>query len=116
MAIGTQFINAPYGKGTVQVLLATGTTTIPIVTQETYVATPVVSTGNCIIALSIDANVRAGARLYLQSTGTATETITFDGVTIIAPQITQVAAKTWTQCFWYTGTSFVPMGARTQIN
>lgn len=108
-------IKAPYGASNTITLLATGTSAITITNQETYISSAVTATGNCTINLTIDAQVTAGARLYLQVTGTGTETITF-GTGIVAPTVTNAAAKTWTQGFWYDGTRFLPMGAKIQIN
>lgn len=108
-------IKSPYGAATAIVLLATGTTALIITNQDSYVATPVVSTGNCTVNLTIDSQVTAGAKLKLQGKGTGTETITF-GTGIVAPVITNAAGKTWTQEFWYDGTRFIPSGAKIQID
>lgn len=108
-------IKAPFGAGSVITLLATGTSTVAVSDQETYIASAVTATGNCTINLTIDSKVTPGARLYLQVTGTGTETITF-GTGIVAPVVTNAAGKTWTQGFWYDGTRFLPMGAKIQIN
>ncbi len=108
-------IKAPFGAASAVVLAATGTTALTITNQDSYVATPVISTGNCTINLTLDSQLTAGAKLKLQGKGTGTETITF-GTGIVGPVITNVAGKTWAQEFWYDGTRFIPTGAKIQID
>ena len=46
---------------------------------------------------------------------TSTETTTFVGA-IVAPVVTGVAGKTWSQAFIYNGTNFYPCGAKIQVD
>lgn len=108
-------INYPFGDADVITIAATGTTAATITEQVTYASTLTTLTGNGTLDLTVDSGVKAGALLHLKVKTTATETFTF-GTSIDAPTVTGVAGKTWTQSFWYDGTTFLPCGAKIQID
>lgn len=108
-------VKYPFGAADTLTIAATGTTAATITNQETYVSTLPTLTGNATLDLTIDSEVIAGAKLHLKVKTTATETFTF-GTGIDAPTVTGVAGKTWCQSFWYDGTTFLPCGAKIQID
>ena len=108
-------INSPFGAATAVTIEATGTTALTISNDVTYVETLPTLTGNATLNLTLSSELNAGAMLFLKVKTTATETFTF-GTGIDAPTVTGVAGKTWTQGFWYDGTTFLPMGAKIQID
>lgn len=107
-------VNFPYGDPTEAVVAATGTTALTIADQLTVITTPLL-TGNATLNLTIGAQVKDGAMLFIVCSTTATETFTF-GTGIEAPVVTGVAGKTWSQGFVYNGTAFFPMGAKIQVD
>ena len=107
--------NAPYGAIGTITIAATGTSAVTITNYETTVDALTTLTGNATLDITVDSQVKAGAKLYLKVKTTATETFTF-GTGIDAPTVTGVAGKTWCQGFWYDGTTFLPMGAKIQID
>ena len=108
-------INHPFGSVDVLTIAATGTTAFTIIEQETLNTSLPTLTGNATLNLTISPEIKAGAKLHLKVKTTATETFTF-GTGFIAPMVTGVAGKTWTQSFWYDGTQFLPSGAKIQID
>ena len=108
-------ISYPYGAiATESIAASTTTAAITISAAETIITTATM-TGNCTLNLTVGAEVKAGAKLYLIFKSNATETFTF-GTGIEAPVITGVAGKTQTQGFVYNGTNFYPMGAKIQVD
>lgn len=108
-------ISYPYGViDSETIAAATTTAAITIDAQETIITTETM-TGNCTLNLTIDSEVKAGAKIYLIFKSNATETFTF-GTSIEAPVITGVAGKTQTQGFVYNGTNFYPLGAKIQVD
>lgn len=108
-------INSPYGAADTITIAATGTTAATITNQVTYASTLTTLTGNATLDLTVDSQVKAGAMLHLKVKTTATETFTM-GTSIDGPTVTGVAGKTWCQSFWYDGTTFLPCGAKIQID
>jgi len=108
-------VNAPFGTAGTLTIAATGTTAATISNQETYVSTLTTLTGNATLDLTISSELKAGAILHLKVKTTATETFTF-GTAIDGPTVTGVAGKTWCQSFWFDGTTFLPCGAKIQID
>ena len=113
--MATTIINAPFGASDTLTIAATGTTAATISNATTTVTSLTTLTGNATLDLTLDANLKAGARLNIKVKTTATETFTF-GTGIDAPVVTGVAGKTWCQSFWYDGTIFLPSGAKIQID
>jgi hypothetical protein len=108
-------VNAPFGTAGTLTIAATGTTAATISNQETYVSTLTTLTGNATLDLTISSELKAGAILHLKVKTTATETFTF-GTHIDGPTVTGVSGKTWCQSFWFDGTTFLPCGAKIQID
>lgn len=108
-------VNAPFGSAGTLSIEATGTTAATISNQVTYVETLPTLTGNATLNLTISSELNSGAMLHLKVKTTATETFTF-GTGIDAPTVTGVAGKTWCQSFWFDGTTFLPCGAKIQID
>jgi hypothetical protein len=108
-------INHPFGAvATSTIAAATTTAAITIAAQETIITTETM-TGNCTLNLTVSAEVKAGAKLFLILKTNGTETFTF-GTAIEGPVITGAAGKTATQGFVYNGTNFYPMGAKIQVD
>jgi len=110
-----QTIKWPAGAASTVTFAASGTTTITITNAMSYCGSIVTTTANATIYVSVASYVKAGAILQVICTTTGTETMAFSGA-IVAPTITGVAGKTWSQAFIYNGTNFYPCGAKIQIN
>ena len=109
-------IKWPFGEGDSKELTATGAQAIAIDDNFTIIdGATVEATGNRTLDLTIDSEVKSGAKLFLKSKTNGTETTIF-GTGITAPTITGVAGKTKTQGFTYDGTVFLPDGASVQID
>lgn len=108
-------VKYPFGAADTLTIAATGTTAATITNQVTYVSDLPTLTGNATLDLTVDSEVIAGAMIHLKVKTTATETFTF-GTGCDAPVVTGVAGKTWTQSLWYDGTTFLPCGAKIQID
>lgn len=108
-------IGYPFGSAATLTISATGTTAATITEHETYVSSLPTLTGNATLELTVSSQVKPGAKLHLKVKTTATETFTF-GTAIDGPVVTGVAGKTWCQSFWYDGTTFLPCGAKIQID
>lgn len=109
-------INYPYGEISSSELTATGVQAITIDNSATIIdGTTVIATGNRTLNLTLDSELRIGAKLFVKSKTTATETTIF-GTGITAPTITGVAGKTNTQSFTFDGTAFLPDGLKVQID
>lgn len=108
-------INSPFGAAGTISIEATGTTAATISNQVTYVSSLPTLTGNATLNLTIGSEVKAGALLHLKVKTTASETFTM-GTGIDGPTVTGSAGKTWTQSFWYDGSTFLPCGAKIQID
>lgn len=108
-------INSPFGAADTATIAATGTTALTVANQVTYVSTLPTLTGNATLDITAGSELKAGAMLHLKVKTTATETFTF-GNAIDAPTVTGVAGKTWCQSFWFDGTTFLPCGAKIQID
>ena len=101
-------IKWPFGEGDSKELTATGAQAITIDDNLTVIdGVTVEATGNRTLNLTIDSELKAGARLFLKSKTNGTET------TI---SITGVAGKTKTQGFTFDGSVFLPDGLSVQID
>jgi len=107
--------NFPYGAADTLTIEATGVTAATISNAVTYVSTLPTLTGNATLNLTLSSELTHGAQLFLKVKTTASETFTF-GTGIDAPTVTGAAGKTWCQGFWFDGTTFLPMGAKIQID
>ena len=95
---------------------ATGAQAVTITSDVTIIdGVTTEATGNRTINLTINSNVRAGARLQVRNKTNGTETLTH-GTLITGPVITGSAGKTTSQSFTFDGTDFLPDGAKIQID
>lgn len=108
-------INAPFGGVQDITIAATGATAVTISNAQSMNKTIPTLTGNATLTVTADAELKDGAILSLMIKTTATETFTFAG-DIVAPVVTGVAGKTWSQSFVYNGTKFYPCGAKIQVD
>lgn len=109
-------IRHPFGLSDSKTLSATGAQAITIDDDLTVIdGVTTEATGNRTINLTIDAEVKAGAKILLKSKTNGTETTIF-GTGITSVTITGVAGKTKTQAFTYDGTVFLPDGTAVQID
>ena len=109
-------IKYPFGLADTKTLSATGAQAIIIDDNLTIIdGVTTQATGNRTINLTIDAELKAGARILLKSKTNATETTIF-GTGISSVTIAGVAGKTKTQGFTYDGSNFLPDGTAVQID
>lgn len=105
----------PNGYSTPLVLSAGAASSFTIANNMNHVASITTLTASTTLSLTVNAQLKPGAIILLAVKTTSTETTTFTGA-IIAPVVTGVAGKTWTQAFIYNGTNFYPCGAKIQID
>ncbi len=109
-------INHPFGLAGSKALTATGAQAITIDSNVVIIdGATVEATASRTIDLTIDSEIKAGAKVFVKSKTNATETTVF-GTLITAPTITGVAGKTKTQSFTYDGSAFLPDGLSVQID
>lgn len=109
-------IKYPFGLADSKTLSATGAQAITIDDNLTIIdGVTTEATGNRTINLTIDAELKAGARILLKSKTNSTETTIF-GTGISSVTITGVSGKTKTQGFTYDGSNFLPEGTSVQID
>jgi hypothetical protein len=109
-------IKAPFGDTTRVTLSATGAQAITIENQVTYLdGVTTIATGNRTLNLTIDSEVKVGARIFLAARTTGTET-TIAGTGITMPTITGVAGKIKVTELFYNGTGFYATSAGYQID
>lgn len=105
----------PFGAASNVTLGAGATNNVTLVNGLNYVGTIPTLTANTTVSVTVESNVKAGAILLLTVKTTSTETTTFTGA-IVAPVVTGVSGKTWSQAFVYNGTKFYPAGAKIQVD
>jgi hypothetical protein len=105
----------PFGAASNVTLGAGATNNVTLVNGLNYVGTIPTLTANTTVSVTVESNVKAGAILLLSVKTTSTETTTFTGA-IVAPVVTGVSGKTWSQAFIYNGTTFYPCGAKIQVD
>ena len=109
-------IKWPFGEADTKALTATGAQALAIDDNMTIIdGVTVEATGNRTLDLTVNSEVKAGAKLLVKSKTNATET-TVMGTGIDGPNIVGVAGKTKTQGFTFDGTVFLPDGASVQID
>jgi hypothetical protein len=109
-------IKSPFGAADSQTLSATGAQAITITNQVTFLdGVTTIATGNRTLNLTIDAQVKLGARIILASKTNATET-TIAGTGMTMPTITGVAGKTKVLELVYNGTAFIALAVGYQID
>jgi DNA-binding beta-propeller fold protein YncE len=92
-----------------------GTVVVTITNQMSYMSAIPTLTAATTLSLTAASYVKPGAILHVTVKTTATEVTTFAG-SVIAPAVTGVSGKTWTQAFIYNGTNFYPCGAKIQVD
>lgn len=109
-------VRFPFGAADELTLTATGAQALTIDNDMTIVdGVTTEATGNRTLNLTIDDQVRAGARLFVKSKTNATETTIF-GTNITGATITGVAGKTKCVEFIYDGSAFIEAGTPIQID
>lgn len=104
----------PFTSGTALTLGVGATNNITPVNGLSYVASIPTLTANTTVSVTAT-NLKPGSILMLAIKTTSTETTTFTGA-IVAPVVTGVVGKTWSQAFMYNGTNFYPLGAKIQVD
>lgn len=107
-------IKAPFGAFQDITIAATGATAVTV-TKSAYNSVRPTLTGNATLTVTAADTVVVGDVLNLLIATTATETFTFAG-DIVAPVVTGVAGKTWSQSFVFNGDKFYPAGAKIQVD
>ena len=110
-------IKAPFGAVDTAVLTVAAAQPVTITDQMTIIdgVTVIALTNNRTINLTIDASVKPGARIFMKTKTTATETtIAGTGMTFVT--YAGVAGKTKTSEYVYDGTTFKPTATPVQID
>jgi len=105
----------PSGNSTALTLDVGGTTSLTITNKMQHVASIPTLTANLTINVAVSSQIKAGAIMLITVKTTSTETTTYSG-SIVAPVVTGVAGKTWSQAFIYNGTNFYPCRAKIQVD
>lgn len=109
-------VKFPFGPADTLTLSATGAQALTIENELVIVdGVTTEATGNRTLNLTIDAGVKAGAKLFVKSKTNGTETTIF-GTGMQGATITGAAGKTKTVLFIYDGTNFVEAGTPVQID
>lgn len=109
-------IKAPFGATEEIALSATGAQAITISNDITYLnGVTTIATGNRTLNLTIDSETKVGARIFVASKTTGTET-TIAGTGITMPTITGAAGKIKVTELFYNGTTFYATSAGYQID
>lgn len=109
-------IKYPFGLADEQALSATGAQALTIDDNMTIVdGVTVEATADRTLNLTIDSEVKKGARLLVKTKTNGTEDTIF-GTGITSVTVTGVAGKTFSQGFTYDGTVFLPDGTSVQID
>jgi hypothetical protein len=110
----SKVINYPFGAAQTFTAAASGTVVVTVNNQMSVMSAPTL-TAAATLSLTASSNLKAGAILLVAVKTTSTEVTTFAG-SVVAPAVTGVAGKTWTQAFLYNGTNFYPMGVKQQVD
>lgn len=106
----------PFGLADSKALTATGAQALTIDDNMTVIdGVTVEATGNRTLDLTVDPELKAGARLLVKTKTNGTETTIF-GTGITSVTVTGVAGKTFSQGFTYDGAVFTPEGTSVQID
>lgn len=111
----TKVISYPFGAAQSFTCATSGTVAVTISNQLAYVSAVPTLTAAATISLTASSSLKAGAMVLLTVKTTSTEVTTLGG-SIIAPSVTGVAGKTWSQAYLYNGTNFYPCGAKIQVD
>lgn len=108
-------VASPFGAADVQAPAYGATLAVSITNQATFLQ-PATLTGALTINLTIDASVKAGAKLYCKLGSDATARTTTFGTGMTSVALAGVISKILIQSFVYDGTTFLPEGPGFQIN
>ncbi len=114
-ALNAQTYKFPNGNSTALSIAVSGTTAVTVVNNMNHVASIPTLTANINFSVTASSQLKSGAMIMLAIKTTSTETTTFSG-SIVAPVVTGVEGKTWSQAFIYNGTKFYPCGAKIQVD
>lgn len=111
----TKVLNYPFGAAQGFTCAASGTVAVTISNQMSYVSAVPTLTAATTLSLTASSSLKAGAICLVTVKTTATEVTTLAG-SVIAPAVTGVSGKTWSQAYLYNGTNFYPCGAKIQVD
>ena len=111
----TKVINYPFGAAQGFTCATSGTVAVTISNQMAYVSAVPTLTAAATISLTAASSLKAGAMVLLTVKTTSTEVTTLGG-SVLAPAVTGVVGKTWSQAYLYNGTNFYPCGAKIQVD
>ena len=107
-------LKSPFAPSSDVTIAATGATALTINVNSANQTIPTLS-GNATLTVTAGSEIVVGTTLELVIKTAAAQTFTFAG-DIVAPVVTGVTAKTWSQGFKYNGTKFYPVGAKIQVD
>jgi hypothetical protein len=110
----TKVINYPFGAAQSFTSAVSGTVAVTVNNQMAVMSAPTL-TAAATLSITAASSLKAGAILLVAVKTTSTEVTTFAG-SVVAPAVTGVTGKTWTQAFLYNGTNFYPMGVKQQVD
>ena len=109
-------IRHPFGQADNVALTAAGAQAITIDGDVTILdGVTVEATSNRTLNITVNSEIKAGAKIFLKTKTNGTETNIY-GTGIIAPTLTGVAGKTFTHAFTYDGVNFLPDGTAVKID
>jgi len=111
----SKVINYPFGAAQGFTAAASGTVAVTISNQMSYMSAVPTLTAATTLSLTAASTLKAGAICLVTVKTTSTEVTTLSG-SVIAPAVTGVAGKTWSQAYLYNGTNFYPCGAKIQVD
>lgn len=111
----TKVLNYPFGAAQGFTAATSGTTAVTISNQVAYMSAVPTLTAAATISLTASSSLKAGAMVLVTVKTTSTEVTTLAG-SVLAPAVTGVAGKTWSQAYLYNGTNFYPCGAKIQVD
>lgn len=111
----TKNIQYPFGAAQGFTCAASGTVAVTINNQMSYVSAVPTLTAAATLSLTAGSSLKAGAICLVTVKTTSTEVTTLAG-SVLAPSVTGVAGKTWSQAYLYNGTNFYPCGAKIQVD
>lgn len=111
----TKVLNYPFGAAQGFTCAASGTVAVTISNQMSYVSAVPTLTAATTLSLTASSSLKAGAICLVIVKTTSTEVTTLAG-SVIAPAVTGVSGKTWSQAYLYNGTNFYPCGAKIQVD
>jgi hypothetical protein len=107
-------ISYPFGAAQSFTAATSGTVAVTVNNQMAVMSAPTL-TAAATLSITASSSLKAGAILLVAVKTTSTEVTTFAG-SVVAPTVTGVSGKTWTQGFIYNGSAFYPMGAKQQVD